>query len=51
LKVIGETGPVDSVKQGFSRVLEHTEGDYAFIHDAARIRYEVRRIISPLITH
>lgn len=41
LKVINETGPVGSTKEGFGQVLEHTNGDYAFIHDAARIRYEV----------
>ena len=41
LRVVQETGPVISVDDGFKNVLANTEGDYAFIHDAARIRYEV----------
>ncbi len=38
LKVIKETGPVNGTVVGFERVLANTDGDYAFIHDAARIR-------------
>ena len=41
LKVIQDTGPVKSTAAGFKNVLDHPNADYAFIHDAARIRYEV----------
>ena len=41
-KVVKENNPVASPKEGYMRVLEATKGDFAFIHDAATLRYEVR---------
>ena len=38
LRVIEETGPVRDEDEGFAKVLESEGGEYAFIHDAARIR-------------
>ena len=38
LRVIEETGPVEKEEEGFRKVLESESGDFAFIHDAARIR-------------
>ena len=38
LRVIEETGPVGMEEEGFKKVLESENGDFAFIHDAARIR-------------
>ena len=38
LRVIEETGPVGKEEEGFRKVLESENGDFAFIHDAARIR-------------
>ena len=38
LRVIEETGPVGREEEGFGKVLESESGDFAFIHDAARIR-------------
>ena len=41
-KVIKENSPVATAKEGFMRVQEAVKGDFAFIHDAATVRYEVR---------
>lgn len=41
LQVIKDTGPVESFESGFKQVKSHTKGDFALIHDAAVIRYEV----------
>lgn len=38
LQVLKDTGPVESSDAGFKKVLSHTDGDFALIHDAARIR-------------
>ncbi len=38
LQVIKDTGTVDSSDDGFAMVRSHTKGDFALIHDAARIR-------------
>ncbi len=43
LDVIESTGPVHSFQEGIRRVLEHEEGDFAFMHDAAGLKHEVRR--------
>ena len=32
---------MDTAKQGFDKVRKSLEGDFALIHDAAQIRYEV----------
>merc|ERR1719499_2520242 len=31
---------VDSSAEGFQRVLDNTEGNFAFIHDASEVKYE-----------
>ena len=41
-KVIKENSPVATAKEGFMRVQDAIKGDFAFIHDAATVRYEVR---------
>ena len=41
-KVIKENDPVATPMDGFMRVQEATKGNFAFIHDAATVRYEVR---------
>ena len=38
MRVIEETGPVRNEDEGFAEVLKSESGEYAFIHDAARIR-------------
>ncbi|KAF9414602.1 hypothetical protein HW555_007531, partial [Spodoptera exigua] len=35
--------PVPDAKTGFQQVNEHTDADFAFIHDSAEIKYEVTR--------
>ena len=39
--MINDTVPVNTADIGFAKVREHTEGNFALIHDAARIKYEV----------
>jgi len=39
-KVINKTGMVTSSEEGFQRVLDNTEGNFAFIHDASEVKYE-----------
>ena len=41
LQTIKETGPVNTAREGFDKVKEHLQGDFALINDAAQIRYEV----------
>ncbi|XP_042887113.1 ionotropic receptor 25a-like isoform X1 [Penaeus japonicus] len=41
LQVIEETGPVSRAQEGFQKVLDNEDGEFAFIHDASEIRYEV----------
>ena len=41
LLVINDTVPVNTADIGFAMVREHEEGNFALIHDAARIKYEV----------
>ncbi|XP_013139310.1 PREDICTED: glutamate receptor 3 isoform X1 [Papilio polytes] len=43
LLAINASGPVVDAKTGFQQVNEHTEADFAFIHDSAEIKYEVTR--------
>nr|QEI46862.1 ionotropic receptor 8a [Galleria mellonella] len=43
LLAINATGPVPDAKTGFDQVNEHTDADFAFIHDSAEIKYEVTR--------
>ncbi|XP_041988810.1 ionotropic receptor 25a [Aricia agestis] len=41
LLAINASGPVPDAKTGFQQVNEHTEADFAFIHDSAEIKYEI----------
>ncbi|XP_059056602.1 ionotropic receptor 25a [Achroia grisella] len=43
LLAINATGPVPDAKTGFDQVNDHTDADFAFIHDSAEIKYEVTR--------
>nr|AZB49403.1 ionotropic receptor 8a [Heortia vitessoides] len=43
LLAINASGPVPDAKTGFEQVNEHTDADFAFIHDSAEIKYEVTR--------
>ena len=40
LKVIENNNPVEKPEEGFERVNEDTQGTFAFIHDAAEVRYQ-----------
>ena len=39
LKMIQQTGLLASPEEGYRKVDESTKGEFAFIHDAAEIRY------------
>ncbi|XP_068626070.1 ionotropic receptor 25a [Battus philenor] len=41
LLAINASGPVPDAETGFRQVNEHTEADFAFIHDSAEIKYAV----------
>ena len=41
LNVIKSSGLMDNSQQGFDKVREHLQGDFAFIHDASQIKYQV----------
>ncbi|KAJ2938705.1 hypothetical protein O0L34_g12034 [Tuta absoluta] len=43
LLAINASGPVPDAKTGFQEVNDHSDADFAFIHDSAEIRYEVTR--------
>nr|ALM24945.1 ionotropic receptor 8a.1 [Athetis dissimilis] len=43
LLAINASDPVPDAKTGFQQVNEHTDADFAFIHDSAEIKYEVTR--------
>nr|WJO13358.1 ionotropic receptor IR8a [Spodoptera frugiperda] len=43
LLAINASQPVPDAKTGFQQVNEHTDADFAFIHDSAEIKYEVTR--------
>ena len=49
LKMITETGPVGTPQIGYSKVENATSGEFAFIHDAAEVRYRYRHP-KPLLT-
>ena len=38
--MINQNNPVATAEDGFRMVDEHTEGDFAFIHDASEVRYQ-----------
>jgi len=39
-QVIQNSGMVNSSEEGFQKVLDNTNGEFAFVHDASEIRYE-----------
>lgn len=41
LKAIESSNPVTNASGGFKQVKEHFNADFAFIHDAAEIKYEI----------
>ncbi|XP_039762086.1 glutamate receptor 3 [Pararge aegeria] len=43
LLAINASGPVPDAITGFQQVNEHSEADFAFIHDSAEIKYEITR--------
>ena len=43
LSAIESASPVATQKEGFRRVNEHENADFAFIHDSAEIKYEISR--------
>ncbi|XP_045505894.1 ionotropic receptor 25a [Colias croceus] len=43
LLAINASGPVPDALTGFQQVNEHTEADFAFIHDSAEVKYEITR--------
>ncbi|XP_063217386.1 ionotropic receptor 25a-like [Bacillus rossius redtenbacheri] len=43
LQAITQAGPVENASVGFQKVIAEEDGKFAFIHDAAQIRYEVSR--------
>ncbi|CAK1554505.1 unnamed protein product [Leptosia nina] len=43
LLAINASGTVPDAKTGFQQVNEHSEADFAFIHDSAEVKYEVTR--------
>lgn len=43
IKAIVEAVPVTNVSEGYRMVLEHTDGDFAFIHDYSEVRYAIAR--------
>lgn len=44
LKKIYEAGVAQNVSDAYSRVLDHTDGDFAFIHDYSEIRFAIARM-------
>lgn len=43
LLAINDSMPVESAAEGFKKVNEHVDADFAFIHDSSEIKYEVSR--------
>lgn len=43
LLAINDSMPVASASEGFRKVNEHIDADFAFIHDSSEIKYEVSR--------
>ncbi|XP_043516551.1 ionotropic receptor 25a isoform X3 [Frieseomelitta varia] len=43
LQAITQVGPVANSKEGFQKVIESENAEFAFIHDSAEIKYEVTR--------
>lgn len=43
LMAINDSMPVKNAEEGFRKVNEHEDADFAFIHDSSEIKYEVSR--------
>lgn len=43
LLAINSSNPVLNAAEGFRKVNEHEDADFAFIHDTAEIKYEISR--------
>ncbi|KAK2580489.1 hypothetical protein KPH14_006227 [Odynerus spinipes] len=43
LQAITQVGPVKTVEEGFRKVIESENAEFAFIHDSSQIKYEVTR--------
>lgn len=43
LRAINGSSPVMDAREGYANVISHTNADYAFIHDAQEIKYEMAR--------
>ncbi|XP_015174609.1 PREDICTED: glutamate receptor ionotropic, kainate 3 [Polistes dominula] len=43
LQAITQVGPVKSMEEGFRKVIESENAEFAFIHDSSQIKYEVTR--------
>ncbi|XP_063910401.1 ionotropic receptor 25a isoform X2 [Zophobas morio] len=43
LLAINDSNPVTTAAEGFRIVNEHTDADFAFIHDSSEIKYEISR--------
>lgn len=43
LLAINDSNPVDNATQGFQKVVDHIDADFAFIHDSSVIKYEISR--------
>ncbi|XP_066591382.1 ionotropic receptor 25a isoform X2 [Prorops nasuta] len=43
LQAITQVGPVKTAEEGFRKVIESENAEFAFIHDSSEIRYEVTR--------
>ncbi|XP_053972088.1 ionotropic receptor 25a [Hylaeus volcanicus] len=43
LQAITQVGPVKSAEEGFRKVIESENSEFAFIHDSSAIKYEVTR--------
>lgn len=41
LLAINDSNPVSSPEEGFVKVNEHLDADYAFIHDSSEIKYRI----------
>lgn len=43
LLAINDSMPVATAEEGFRKVDEHIDADFAFIHDSSEIKYEISR--------
>ncbi|XP_074026588.1 ionotropic receptor 8a isoform X2 [Leptinotarsa decemlineata] len=43
LLAINDSNPVENAEEGFRKVNEHLDADYAFIHDSSEIKYRISK--------